>query len=191
MTTFIKAACASGSGPSLFLPLITAAFACSGFIQRGERNLENCESDLKPDQRAPVRRAPPTPSHCSRVHRGRRISRPRAPPFCNTLLYTLSLSHCGSLSATHRPPLWDGQVEKTTQSPCVYRKTAWRQPTTLIRIKTRSTCSFMSVATFHQTLNHFSKDLLDTHEPPVGGSFVGIWLLYRCNPSQQPPNRLE
>lgn len=23
----------------------------------------------------------------------------------------------------------------------------------------------MSVATFHQTLNHFSKDLLDTHEP--------------------------
>lgn len=68
-----------------------------------EKSRKLGESDLKPDQRAPVRRAPPTPSHCSRVHRGRRISRPRAPPFCNTLLYTLSLSHCGSLSATHRP----------------------------------------------------------------------------------------
>lgn len=61
VTTFKKAVCARASRTPLRLPLITTA--CSGFIQRErERSRTVGESDLKPNQRTPVRRAPPTPS---------------------------------------------------------------------------------------------------------------------------------
>lgn len=111
MTTFKKTLCARAARPSLFLPLITT-FVRSRFIQR-ERNLEIWESDLKPNLQTPVRRAPPTLSHCSRARCGRRISRPRAPPFCHTpLLYTHELhTRTHSLSLTLTPSLcqilWD------------------------------------------------------------------------------------
>lgn len=57
------------------------------------------ESDSRTNQEAAdscVCRAPPTPSHWSRAHCGRWISRPRAPPFCHT--HSLSYKHTQSLS---------------------------------------------------------------------------------------------
>lgn len=125
------------------------------------------ESDLKPDQRAPVRRTPPTPSHCSRVHRGRRISRPRAPPFCYTLIYTRSLWLPPSLSLTHSPPHTVSSVARssweTTQDPGVSQKKekekkAWWQHTTLIRLS-----RLQAPAALCQQIKHVHSN---SHFPP-------------------------
>lgn len=99
VTTFKKAVCTNASAPSLFLALITAVFARSGFIQREKRKRKCGRFGLRKSKAGgPLRSVRLQLPDCSRTHWGHWISRPRAPPFCHTLSHTHTLSPSPSLS---------------------------------------------------------------------------------------------